>query len=650
MKNLSTNLFQYLCNFEDVNIEDIVKLTAFHGTIGEYQSLQGLFSIYQSIQEENWYLAWSKELEYMKELRGNSKLLREDNPESLGKMAALLLKNAECLRLNITQKDNEEWLNELKQISLLTEDEKLNLELVKVFPRRICDRVKKMFINKGLLSIHRYRGDGKLPVDQNVETVISKNFVMTDNTYELLNNMQFKNDNKLHIYVTLCIEEILSFSYFLIVFKYNENCWIATDQPEFANFEAMKGIGNRNGGYRYRENIFDNTLFPYCCLDIIEEKRKTSASLQTGNENITEMYNTSIMEWSTFHRISLHYIIKECIRNISYEQYNDNKLTFIGDHIKDNTLLLEDKSVSLEETMNNGNFDCEEWNTEIRKVIKNLIYPHNSETNIVKVNTTNLLSTMAKHKNLLVTEEKFLAMKNSSLLQEEFVRRSQLLNVNREQLDNDINRFTEMVKNNFSNIAGDIIETPITYIYIYDAEATFDNSRTVGGGISHKTHKILTRLVVDNNNGWNRFPPISNYEGEKCQICHGRTIKKSGLYKLNITHYATLAWLAGMRREDLPFSVANYMSELFWPYCGNHLLSNINPLYRLRDRLSQEKQSYLSLKAAICPICCRRYQKQNTYEEAVIVIDRKTCRKIEKLEKSAFLEKYNKEECVITYM
>ena len=100
------------------------------------------------------------------------------------------------------------------------------------------------------------------------------------------------------------------------------------------------------------------------------------------------------------------------------------------------------------------------------------------------------------------------------------------------------------------------------------------------------------------------------------------------------------AWLAGIKREELPFYFCNYEAHVFYTYFGNSLLDNVNPLYRLKDEMSRIYPNGVELTINLCKRCRTQLDKK-AMDKAVLVINKKTCQAEGVFDQEAFKQFMN---------
>ena len=138
---------------------------------------------------------------------------------------------------------------------------------------------------------------------------------------------------------------------------------------------------------------------------------------------------------------------------------------------------------------------------------------------------------------------------------------------------------------------------------------------------------VITNLHTPFDKSWT-IPAVDEVLGGDtetfCIRCDKHPLKKNHTSVLNIHHYSFLAWLAGVKREELPYWFINYESYLYDNYVGNHLLNNVNPILRLKDGLSRRDPNGITVYIRVCQRC-RTAMDKKAMEKGVLVINKLTC-------------------------
>ena len=126
-------------------------------------------------------------------------------------------------------------------------------------------------------------------------------------------------DDNIHISLTMKIEPIVDYSFFIVFVQYKDTTFIVTDNMEFSNPHVA--VSSRNPRRR-SESREKETGLPYGIIDRILEWRsdstEVSRNVSSNNEGSMELYIKKLSEFfSGTARLQLLEVIKAMVRNIS---------------------------------------------------------------------------------------------------------------------------------------------------------------------------------------------------------------------------------------------------------------------------------------------------------------------------------------------
>lgn len=615
------NLFDFLCGHFGLDWSEVMNRQRVEGTLGVIRVQHAMFDMYKQIQAEDGFLAWKEGISILKAI------IAEDNEwktvEELRNRARFLMDAASFVESYemVRNSDRQDWLEQLRSMRLLTPDEKQQEDIVDKCPRSLTDDIAKFMNRPRGLQICRYRGDSPLVMDRIKHINVGENFIMANNVGELM--MQGKNgsEDELNIYVAMDIDTILDFSYFLIAFNNGQNWWYVTDSPDFSNPAAKLLIAGRGSG-RYRENDFDNTIFPYIYLDHIEEWRKNNSQLDKAESVRREMYTVPLVEWPVICRVYLNLLIEQVMHRLAGDKGTLVQMKFGYEYTQ--TLLLENKTFNSGDwRKTEGYFDFEKESVNAQTRVKKMIFRENKETALVKLDSKQVMDKIAAWNGNLMTPDKFRSVEAWAKCETEAQIRRKQLEMTDSEKERDRRRMADMIDRNIHNRLGDIFSARDMYVFVYEPDIIYkDDTRTFN---PYRCVRI-SKLRGDASKWWTVEVPgtVGGKVGDPCRRCRKHELKNHHKIGLKITHYAILAWLAGVKREQLPYRFVNYMSFDFESYTGNHLLNNVNPMYQLKDYMSRNYSNGFDMDTIVCRHCQTAMLKK-AMDKAVLVINADTC-------------------------
>lgn len=615
-------LFDFLCGYLGLDWEEIMNQQRVEGTLGAVRIQHAIFDMYKHIQAEEIFLAWEKGVDILKNIIDSWNEWK--TTEDLRKHAQFLYDAASFMDTYemVHSSDRQDWLEKLRAMRLLTPEEKQQEDIVDKCPRSLNEDVFNAFNRKNMMRICRYKGNNPLRTDKIKSVNIGENFILANNVGDFMMRGKDGNPDELNIYVALNIDDILDFSYFLIAFNNGENWWFLTDEPNFSNPEAKNLIAGR-GAAKYRESNYDNTIFPYIFLDKIEEWRRNNTQLDKTGEQKREMYTVPLTDWPVICRVMLNLLIERVINRLADDTVQIPVMKFGYEYT--NALLLENKNLKQDEWKDKyDSFECAKDNYNARTRAENFIFKNEDVRALVPLNTSDLANKIAVWNGSLMTEEKYHQLEAWAVCDSEYQRRKKMLANIEDQRHEDKKRMGAMLDRNFHNRIETLFAAKKMYVFIYEPDMIYKDEHSC---FNPNRGVIITNLHTPFGKNWS-FSVVDGVVGGAtetlCRRCEKHPLKKNHTSVLNIHHYSFLAWLAGVKREELPYWFINYESHLYESYTGNHLLNNINPLLRLKDGLSNRNPNGITAYIRVCRRC-RTAMEKKAMEKGVLVINKLTC-------------------------
>ena len=614
------------CRFLDIDIEKFMTADHFSGSLGTYLYSEKIFNVIKNLKEGNEDIAWKNARALVTVILDNLNMKRMDSKD-LYETGMYLIQVSSFLDV-CKDKENgfsDAWKSELLDISLLSNEEKNSDSLEKDYPFSLKENVSKI-IQSGEIKLRRLRGSEKLPLVFDME--ISRDFILTDHITELIKSVKPYTDDKVRIYTMFNIDDIIDFSYFIVLINYHDTYWIVSDEPRFASPSAKYSVASR-GAARYRQGNFDKTIFPYIYIDEIVELRKAERAV-AKTQNRVELYKKQLMDWPAVCRIMFYLFLNEMFLKIRREP-NLPLVNFVSEYMNENQMLLEAKSISelagSSESKKHGIADV------VSDIRFRSTLPVKADIDTVRTN----LSVFSKN---LVTEKEYSELANWSEKQNLFKKLEQELELTDSEKESDIRKMNRLISDNLSNMIPTLLSYDHIQLFVYDSrvESYKDETRDFIDGIPFVLTDIINYAEHYSFNIMGRFGEDSYGVCTQCGKSH---INKTHHTCLRINHHAILSWLSGVTRDKLPFYFRNYMSYGYWPYYGNPLLDNVNPLHRLQDKLSGRYPNGILFDIAMCKRCRNKIVKEK-HSEICIVIDHETGQEIERLDRETFMLKYKK--------
>ena len=443
---------------------------------------------------------------------------------------------------------------------------------------------------------------------------------MANNVGQIIMQGRSGNIEELNVYVSLNIDDVLDFSYFIIAFNNGDSWWLVTDEPKFANPSAKEGIAHR-GSSRYRENDYDNTIFPYIFLDHIIEWRENNRSVDRPGGGNKEMYTVPLLDWPLQCRVMLNLLIERLLPKFQEDNNAMQRMKFGYEYT--NALLLENKSYNPEEWKCRSEY-FEYQNSNASKRIENMIFDEKNCRALKPFNTSQVVEKISLWNGGLMTDGDFAKLEAWAICDSEYQRRKGMLESVEQNRKSDELRMFKMLNDNFSNRIETLFAAREMHVFIYEPDVVYKESNSAFNG---NRDVYMLRLHSNSNDHFYMMDipgVVGGSEEELCGRCGKFALKKNHTSVLFVHHYALLAWLAGVKREQLPHWFINYGNYIYNGYYGNHLLDNINPMYRLKDVLSQRRPNGLTFNIRVCQRC-RTAMGKSAMDKGVLVVNKQTC-------------------------
>lgn len=617
-------LFDFLCGVFGYNWNEIMNRKMVSGSLGDVCVQFEMFDMYKFIQKEDGFLAWKQGISILQETLKSWK--GGNTSEELRKHAQLLYDAAnfmdgyELVRVD----DRNDWLKTLRSMRLLTPEEKESEDIVEVCPRSISEQVDKLLMEKRGIRICRYKGNNSLNMENVSNINIGENFILANNIGDIIMQGKSGKEEEINIYVALNIDRYIDFSYFIIAINNGSNWWMITDEPEFASPKAKEGIAQR-GAIRYRRDDYENSIFPYIYIDHIIEWRKENKHLDRDDREKREMYAVPLTDWPVQCRVMLNMLIERVLFKLQNEEENIQRMKFGYEFV--NTLLLENKEFQKDEWLDmDTEFENAEKCTNVRRRIENMIFKEDKNNDIVPINSSEIAEKILNWKGSLMTEEKFRKLETWAFCDAEYQRKQNCLKKVGENRRDDEQQMFEMLNKNFHNRIETLFAAKEMMVFIYEPDMEYSGGQRFDWDWKRRVY--LSNLHNDSKNTFAFMVDVPGKIGgeidETCKECGKYPLKEKHVSSIRVHHYAFLAWLAGVKREQLPHWYINYMSHVYMGYSGNNLLDNVNPMYLLKDELSERRSNGLNINIRVCQRC-RTSLKKRAMEKGVLVINANTC-------------------------
>ncbi len=612
LKPVVSGILQFLEDITGCHLKNLEGQTSFKGSIGRYCNTKDLFTINNYIQSGNYEIAYEKEITFLKNLISEIRFSHRideliQDCEDVG--------NA-LLKAHHIFKDYAEWATEEKirfreylfNNEFLKEEEKTE-DFLNKFSYEWVDAAKKSVQSK-LLQLYNFgnASNTTLSIGHTVPYSISDALCISDNINLCIGTNKGENEDVCYARLALKIDRELAFSHFIITIQYKDRIWLVTDKPVMPNPRFRE---NSRNPYRWREEAFENIQLPYGLLDDIAEWRKESKAI--AKENSSEVYIKSIRDFlPPASKILIKLIIEELIYNvIPMKQHNLKKIGFAGETIK----LL---GVGNEQVADNDYFS--QINREANEErLNSIIYP--TSTELIKIDPTKAVAQYVEAGELCTEDE---VRKIALWSQKEEMRRhkQKLLNdaYTRERMRADEEELNKVLFDNIENLYEVIFSADTVYMCIEDEKA-----KCFGAPAGLTTLQIFDASLFKSRYSQQY---LTNYHINKFRdMCHVANCivcdcENPVNLQLKVFTYKELCGILRIKREQLPFTFQNYISDHYMPYYGNTILDNVNPEYMIYDPRSREHRYYYSIGIPLNKRCFNKLRKKYwKYEKSLVTIN-----------------------------
>lgn len=612
LETIVSSILKFIEKMTGCNLKELTEQSSFKGTLGTYINAKDLFAINNNIQSGEYGIAYEKEVTFLKNFLSEIRLSHNFDRliEECKELGSILLE------AHTIFKDYMIWVAEEKKHfreylfnnELLKEEEKTD-DFLNKFSYEWVDAAKKSVQSK-LLQLYNFgnASNATLSIGHTVPYSISDALCISDNINLCIGTNKGENEDVCYARLALKIDRELAFSHFIITIQYKDRIWLVTDKPVMPNPRFRE---NSRNPYRWREEAFENIQLPYGLLDDIAEWRKESKAI--AKENSSEVYIKSIRDFlPPASKILIKLIIEELIYNvIPMKQHNLKKIGFAGETIK----LL---GVGNEQVADNDYFS--QINREANEErLNSIIYP--TSTELIKIDPTKAVAQYVEAGELCTEDE---VRKIALWSQKEEMRRhkQKLLNdaYTRERMRADEEELNKVLFDNIENLYEVIFSADMVFMCIEDEKA-----KCFGAPAGLTTLQIFDASLFKSRYSQQY---LTNYHINKFRdMCHVANCivcdcENPVNLQLKVFTYKELCGILRIKREQLPFTFQNYISDHYMPYYGNTILDNVNPEYMIYDPRSREHRYYYSIGIPLNKRCFNKLRKKYwKYEKSLVTIN-----------------------------
>ena len=456
--------------------------------------------------------------------------------------------------------------------------------------------------------------------------------VCSDSLDQLLTAAKPTEDDVIHVSVTLKIEPIIDYSYFLIFVQYKDTVIVVTDQIEFSNPHVAVASRNPRRNSEKRE---DSTGLPYRMIDDIIKWREETTELSRNGQAKTEMYIKKLSEYlSGMGRLFLMKIISNMLKKISM---NPGGFPLVGTF---ESMLSSQKllgtSVDIETEEFNDSFGQYYNKKETREYYDSWIMPEESKTTLPAPVIRDLATVENYRGDVLVTADTARKMADYYVAKKTADAKSKIVwDYYETHADDEIYELEKLLSVRKESVLPYIFSGETVYIVDVQKTRARDFSREFNlvtrlSRVFHGTkdeksdynsaitfNELYPVECLESYKNWKGYIWIFN---GRCSNSDAKAVAKG--VRMWICHHNFISALLGVKRTDLPQVFQNYMSHHFVPYVGNSILEDINPMYLVEDPMSEKRPNGISVWYPFCGNCIRKYQKKyKKFENALIIYD-----------------------------
>lgn len=607
-------LFRFCESITGINIEEKIKNepNSFSGTIGSYMSTSNLFDVYSELCAQNYDIAYIKGNSALKKFLSSLNIDSNDI-QSIESASQILSDSIPLL------KEFQTWYNldiikfkiEIFGIPFIKDDEKTEENASKI-SREICSDCKKAVASNKYFKNYVWKKGETSPEPGKLYDIIISNTIACVSSLEYIKLLKSYDDEAIHCSILFKIEEILEYSYFMIVIQYKDNVYLCTDKISFENPRVATTSRNPS---RRRESYWENLYLPYELISYIEDKRKESKDITTKES--VEFYVVNLKEFCEFvPKVGMWYTLSAIVTKCIIEHSVFKKLEFVSDHISH---LLEDKSNNTASASETYFIDINY--AECKKHYEDMIFPETS-TEIAKISKTDAITKYCSSTELCTSEEfaRLSEWSSKEIIREE---KQNILDTYYNSHDEmgklkpykDIQNLEDMILSNPEPLAK-ILFSGRKRVYLkMEGENTSQFGRT-----SDNDYIPLICSHIANTETWPLIS-IKNMKGKRYMCAFNSEHTATRQIYWNIYHYGQIMNLLSCERKELPQVLWNYKSFYYIPYYGNSILNNVNPEFLIKDPMSSRYPNRISCVLHICKRCVNKFMKEYAkFDNALIVM------------------------------
>lgn len=478
-----------------------------------------------------------------------------------------------------------------------------------------------------IYTLHR----GEKPLDFDAPFKVNGTLVCSDNLDFLLSAFKPTDNDEIGVTLTMKIEEIIDYSYFMIFLQYKNTTFVITDSIEFGNPHNM--VASRNPRRR-SERREGETGLPYGVIDDIikwrEENKAIAKSNGESSEKPMELYVKNINEYMPASlRLVMLQIFKTMLKRVcdgngEFPVVGTFDRMLVSQKLLGTTVDMKSDSFKSSFGGCNGN-DIEEFQSEW------ILPDTNGEKTTLPAPIIRDLATMEEYRpDVLVTPEK------AQQYADYFVAKREADFISKTMWDYyEANYMKE--RGEMENVIMEHLDSLLPYIFAGDEVLLVDihllyNRRDFAAVNGNLTVVKFSRLYYDTadehrNHKWlsgditaSKKPNGRRHD----KYCNGCGIETSKGAVVSFHHWKEFVRLLSVKRTDIPQSMRNYTAHYYEPYAGNSILDNVNPIHLLGDPFSRRNPNGFDVAIPFCGNCMRKMKKRyRVAENAVILFNSK---------------------------
>lgn len=619
MEKLKANLsgiIKYLNRLHSYDYEVNKNSSSFSGTIGRYDVERGMFAI-NSYFEQGEYMLAILELWYQNQIllpvkEINSEGLANDEYFSNTILYLKWLQRFWRLYNEFNEKYFQPYLKEIESKPIFQSGDLGGMDpYIILFARKGLD--------EGLIKLFQLQKGRGVDWDNVPDVTMYQSIVVTRGIADVLSAVKRLSlpANEFHFLLVAVLDDEPAYSYFVLLFVYQGNIWLGTDQINFHN--PLNKASSRNPG-RHRERHWEGTLLPYDLMDsLIEGKNQKGLVLKDIKTS-----NTFGAYWKDIkpeERLYLFFLVSHIVKKLS-EGEPLKEITTAKEYKETVMLPAAPGELDFQPLDDEGFRDQDEFIREhVHHLVTSLDDGEEVSTALAKTSSDLALSYDEFDDNWLAPPDKVANYTRWLVLRKQAEGYRAKLEEMKERIPEDKIRISEHLTANAESVIKRIyMAREIRFVY------SMDRKQVSGFGNVNRPHSVnfiqdyfkdrhISRIFSDIP----IFVPIQkHWEDHNCQFCGKYKAKR--LRMVEIKHYMQLVWLMGLNSwRDLPPSFRRYKYHGYEPYMGNSILDNTHPYTLLRDSKSQESPNGFGIIACMCKLCHNKFAK--AYQKDVMFID-----------------------------